>query len=160
MNEIDKIKAKFVVGLSFICSYIGVVAIPWIALLILNLIDYGTGIAAAPYRSPGDEKPVKSYKSIHGIQKKVCMHLLIVIGWIIDIIISTSISWAGWQFSYPPVFSIVIALWLVFNEIISIIENMEDMGVPIPPFLLPIMKAMRKQVENKARNMESKEEIK
>ena len=116
----------------------------------LNILDYSTGIAAAPYRADeGDEKPVKSYKSIRGIYKKVCMHLLIVIGWIIDMIMKLSIAETGIALDYPPVFAIVIAIWLTFNEIISILENMEDIGAPIPPFLKPLMMAMRKRVEDK-----------
>ena len=41
-------------------------------------------------------------------------------------------------------------MWLVVNEIISILENMVDIGVDMPPFLLPIVKYIRKQVEEKA----------
>lgn len=158
MNEITKIRTIFISVLGVIWSYIGVVAIPWVVLLVLNLIDYWTGISAAPYREPNDEHPVKSYKSIHGIQKKVCMHLLIIIGWIIDFIIKTSIAQAGMIINYPPIFAIVIALWLTFNEIISILENMEDIGAPIPPFLLPILKKMRRTVEEKAEKEETKNE--
>ena len=49
---------------------------------------------------------------------------------------------------YPPVFAIAIALWLTFNEIISVLENMEDIGTPIPPFLKPVMKMMREKVND------------
>ena len=156
MNEITKIKTTFVTIFTVIWSYVGIVAIPWVLLLVLNVIDYWTGISAAPYRQPDDAHPVKSYKSIHGIQKKVCMHLLIVIGWIIDFVIKTSIAQAGMPIDYPPIFAIVIALWLTFNEIISILENMEDIGAPIPPFLLPILKKMQKSVEDKAETKEDK----
>lgn len=154
MNELAKSRTIFVSVLGAIWSYIGIVAIPWGVLLVLNIIDYWTGISAAPYRNPEDIHPVKSYKSIHGIQKKVCMHLLIVIGWIIDFVIKTSIEQAWTPINYPPIFAIVIALWLTFNEIISILENMEDIGAPIPPFLLPIMKKMRRTVEDKVENKE------
>lgn len=42
-------------------------------------------------------------------------------------------------------------MWLVVNEIISILENMLDIGVRMPPFLLPVIKYIRKQVEAKAK---------
>ena len=157
MNEMNKCRTIFVSVLGAIWSYMGIVAIPWALLLLLNIIDYWTGISAAPYRAPDDAHPVKSYKSIHGIQKKVCMHLLIVIGWIVDLVIKTSIAQAGIPVNYPPVFAIVIALWLTFNEIISVLENMEDIGAPIPPFLLPIMKKMRQTVESKVEKEEEDE---
>lgn len=148
MNELGKVKAFFIMVGTAIWAKLGVLAIPWIMLLLLNLIDYVTGIEAAPYRDPEDKKPVKSYKSIRGIQKKVCMHGLVVIGCLIDWLIKASIVNAGWGIQYPQVFAIAIALWLTFNEIISILENMEDIGTPIPPFLKPIMKMMRTKVND------------
>ena len=52
----------------------------------------------------------------------------------------------------------VVAVWLVANEIISILENMLDIGVTMPPFLMPIVKYIKKQVENKANLPEAEEE--
>lgn len=153
MNNMNKTRTYFITIFTAIWSALGILAIPWSVLLFLNVLDYATGIAAAPYRADeGDQKPVKSYKSIRGIYKKVCMHLLVVIGCVIDITIRTSIPQTQW----PTIFAIVIAMWLTFNEILSILENMEDIGAPIPPFLKPIMTMMRKQVENK---MQSEEDI-
>lgn len=148
MNELGKAKAFFIMVGTAIWARLGVLAIPWLVLLLLNLIDYATGIEAAAYRNPEDKKPVKSRIALRGIQKKVCMHGLVVIGRLIDWIIKASIVNAGWGIPYPPVFAITIALWLTFNEIISILENMEDIGTPIPPFLKPIMKMMRTKVND------------
>lgn len=36
------------------------------------------------------------------------------------------------------------------NEIISILENMIDIGVAMPPFLMPIVGYIKMQVEEKA----------
>lgn len=41
----------------------------------------------------------------------------------------------------------VVAMWLICNEIISILENIQDMGVKIPAFLQPLVKHIRSQVE-------------
>lgn len=149
MNELSKTRTIFIAVFTLIWGKLGILAIPWLLLLILNLIDYGTGIAAAPYRLPGDAKPVKSYKSVRGIQKKVCMHLLVVIGCFIDWIIKASLMEVVDGINYPPIFAVAIALWLTFNEIVSILENMEDIGAQIPPFLKPIVKMMRKQVNDR-----------
>ena len=148
MNELGKVKAFFIMVGTAIWARLGVLAIPWLMLLLLNLIDYASGISAAKYRNPTDKKPVKSCIALRGIQKKVCMHVLVVIGCLIDWLIKSSIANAGWGITYPPVFAIAIALWLTFNEIISVLENMEDIGTPIPPFLKPIMKMMREKVND------------
>jgi phage-related holin len=41
-----------------------------------------------------------------------------------------------------------VASWLVFNEIISILENLKTVGVPLPRFLLKIVEFFRKKVED------------
>ena len=44
----------------------------------------------------------------------------------------------------------VVAIWLVCNEIISILENIDDIGVSLPPFLKKIVKNLKHQVEIQA----------
>lgn len=147
MQEITKVKVIFSLALSWVFNVLGVLAIPIFILLGCNLIDYKTGLDAAPYRANQDDKrPVKSYKSIRGIQKKVNMYLLILVMWFVDIMIKTSLVEIVPGFKYPCIFAITTACWLIFNEIISILENMEDAGTPIPPFLMPIMKKIKKRV--------------
>lgn len=147
MQEITKAKVIVSLMLSWIFNTLGVLAIPIFVLFGCNLIDYKTGLDAAPYRAELDDKrPVKSYKSIKGIQKKVNMYLLIIVMWFVDIMIKTSLTEVMPGLKYPCVFAITTSCWLIFNEIISILENMEDAGTPIPPFLMPIMKKIKKSV--------------
>ena len=149
----DKIKAFAISLTSFITGWLGALAIPIFILLGCNLIDYYTGISAAPFRNSGSERPVKSYKSIKGINKKICMYLLIIIGFMVDKMITYSLSQII-TVAYPPIFALVITCWLIFNEIISILENMDDMGVKIPPFLLPIMKKIKGSIEEPFNDVE------
>lgn len=153
MTEL-KIKATAV--LSAIFNVLGVLAIPLLCLLPLNIIDYITGINAAPYRDKEDERPVKSYKSIRGIWKKVNMYLLICVGWIVDLLVTESLGIIGVQINFQ-LFAITIACWLCFNEIISIVENMEDSGTPVPPFLVPVLKRIKRTINN-AGKAESEDE--
>lgn len=140
----DKIKLFFISITSAIMSFLGVLAIPVLLLVGCNIIDYITGIIASKYR---DEK-LSSYKGIKGIIKKVCQWLLILIGSWVDILIQYTVDSAGLDFKIPFVVSIVVAVWLVANEMISIIENMIDIGVDMPPFLMPIVKRIKKGTED------------
>lgn len=149
MELINKVKAACIIIISAMFSWLGVLAVPVFILLGCNLCDYGTGISAAQYRAPDDDRPVKSYKSIRGIFKKVCMYILILIGWFMDVLIDTTLAQLI-AVSLPPIFAITVTCWLIFNEIISILENMDDMGVAIPPFLLPVLKMMKGQIEDRA----------
>lgn len=40
-------------------------------------------------------------------------------------------------------------IWIICNEIISILENIKDMGVTIPTFLIPLVTHVKSQVEDK-----------
>ena len=85
------------------------------------------------------------------------MLVLVLIGAWADILIQYSMEYGGLKFDWPFVVAIVVAIWLVVNELISILENLQDIGVNIPPFLLPLMKNIKKKVEDKA-TLESVEE--
>ena len=142
----DKIKATVIAILSVLMSWLGILAIPVFLLVGCNVIDYITGLWAAGYR----QMNVSSYKGIRGIIKKVCMWLLVLIGSWIDTLINHAFECVGMEFSIPFVVATVVAVWLVVNEIISILENMIDIGVTLPPFVLPIAKYIKAQVEEKA----------
>lgn len=142
----NKIKTVFTAFFSAFAAWLGVLAIPVLVLVITNIIDYVTGLAASKYRN----EEINSYKSFRGIVKKVSMWLLIVVGALLDwLIISTGHS-VGISLPIDFIIAIVVAVWLIVNEIISILENMLDIGVSIPPFLLPLVKNIKKQVEDKS----------
>lgn len=141
----NKIKTTVIAVISALMGWLGILAVPVFLLLGCNLIDYGTGLCAAKYRNDG----ISSYKSIRGIAKKVCQWLLILIGAFVDILINYAVECAGMGITLPFIVGTVVAVWLVVNEIISILENMIDIGVAMPPFLLPLVRYIREQAENK-----------
>lgn len=151
----DKIKATVIAVLSFLMSWLGILAIPVFLLVGCNLIDYATGLVAAKYRQDGG---ISSYKSIRGIFKKIGMWLLIIVGSFMDILIQYAVECVGLGLTVPFVVATVVAVWLVVNEIISILENLIDIGVNMPPFLMPIVKYIKKQVEEKAKLAETEEQ--
>ena len=75
------------------------------------------------------------------------MWLLVVVGAIIDEMLLYASVTIGWQSPVTFLIACVVALWLICNEIISILENIQDMGVNIPSFLKPLVKHIRSQVE-------------
>ncbi len=150
----DKVKATVIAVISALMSWLGILAIPVFLLVGCNVIDYLTGICAAKYRT----EPISSYKGIRGIIKKVCMWLLVLIGAWIDILINYAIHTAGIELTIPFIVATVVAVWLVVNEIISILENMIDIGVDMPPFLLPLMKNIKKKTEDTVKIRDTEED--
>ena len=150
----DKVKGTVIAVISALMSWLGILAVPMFLLVGCNTVDYATGIIAAKYR----EEPINSYKGIKGIIKKVCMWLLVLIGAWIDILINYAVEVAGVDFTIPFVVATIVAVWLVVNEIISILENLQDIGVNIPPFLMPLMNNINTKVDKTAKVVELEEE--
>lgn len=150
----DKVKAFWVLVVSGLFDILGILAVPVFLLVGCNVMDYITGLLAAPYR----EEEVKSYKSIKGITKKVCMWLLVIVGALLDILINYSIHTVGIPVDIPFIVGTLVAVWLTLSEIISILENMIDIGVRMPPFLMPLVKYIRHKVEDKAKIEEDKKD--
>lgn len=149
----EKIKVVIIAVITALMGWLGILAVPVFLLVLCNLIDYTTGLMAAPYRT----ESVNSYKGIRGIIKKVCMWLLIVVGVIIDTMLNFAVEYMGLGIALPFVAATVVAVWLVVNEIISILENMLDIGVRMPSFLLPVVKYIKRQVEDSAKIIENTE---
>lgn len=143
----EKIKVFFVAVAGVLTSFLGVLAIPVYMLVGCNVIDYITGIIASKYRG----EKLSSYKGIRGIAKKICQWLLILIGAWVDILIQYAVDNAGIPLKFPFIVAIIVAIWLVVNEMISILENMVDIGIDMPPFLMPIVKRIKQATEDAAK---------
>lgn len=55
----------------------------------------------------------------------------------------------GHTFPFTFLVACVVAIWIICNEIISILENIKDMGVAVPGFLEPLARNIKSQVEDK-----------
>lgn len=145
-ESLEEMKMLFIAGFGAITSFLGVLAIPVYILVASNIIDYATGIMAAPSR--GEVK--SSQKGRKGIVKKISMWLLVVVGALLDSLLIHTSSTLGVILPFTYLIACVVSLWLCANEIISILENISDiLGDEMPKFLLPIVKNIRSQVEEK-----------
>lgn len=149
----ENVKKIFIAIGSMLSSWLGILYVPMIILITCNIIDYATGLCAAKYR----EESINSYKSLRGIAKKICMWLLVGIGALLDWLMNFAVIQIGISFSLHFFIGSVAAVWLIANEIISILENMKDIGAPLPPFLMKIAENIKSQAEKKA-DIDSKEE--
>lgn len=131
---------------SVLSSLLGVLYVPVLLMVCCNVIDYITGLMAAAHRADGK---ISSYKSIRGITKKIAMWILVVVGAIIDCLIKYAADTLGYQLPFAFLIACVVAVWIVCNELISIIENLIDIGISIPTFLLPLVKNIKSYTETK-----------
>ena len=144
MDFLKAIKAVCVTVFGLLSSWLGVLAVPVYVLVGCNVMDYLTGLAAAHRRG----QKVSSYKGINGIAKKVCMWLLIAVGAVVDWLLLYCGDQLWVDIHLPMLVSSLTAVWLIVNEVISILENIGDTGVPLPGFLTKIVEGLRSKIES------------
>ena len=141
---------------SVLSSMLGILYIPVLLLVTCNIVDYTTGLIAAKYR---DDGTISSYKSFRGIFKKISMWMLGVVGVVVDQLLKYTTDTIGLKFPFQFLIACIVAVWLICNELISILENIKDAGVNIPAFLLPLVKNIKSQTETSV-NMENEDKEK
>nr|DAP72649.1 MAG TPA: holin [Caudoviricetes sp.] len=145
MENINTIKTIVTWVAALLSALLGTLYIPVLLMILCNIIDYVTGLMAAKNRPDGG---ISSYRSIKGIKKKVSMWLLVVVGAILDQLLLYASQTIGVKIPVTFLIACVVAIWIVCNEIISILENMIDIGIQIPSFLLPLVKNIKSQTEH------------
>lgn len=143
MDFLKTAKAVCVAAFGLLSSWLGVLAIPVYVLVACNIMDYITGLAAAHRRN----QKVSSYVGVLGIAKKVCMWLLIAVGAVVDWLLLYCGANLGFEIHLPMLVASLVAVWLIINEVISILENVGDIGVPLPGFLTKIVQGLKSKIE-------------
>jgi len=105
-------------------------------------IDYITGVAAAWMSNN-----LSSKAGIKGIVKKVCSLCLVAVGIVLDYVITYAGEQLGTSLDPGFLFGLVVSAWLILNECISILENLGNVGVPLPNFLVKAVNRLRDTVE-------------
>lgn len=141
-----KIKTAVVGLLAAAASMLGCLAVPLGLLVLCNIADYITGIIAAPYR--GEAR--NSSRGFAGIVRKVCMWLLVGVGAVLDTLLAYLQQSTGLGLPFSFAVACVVCVWLLVNEMISIVENIDALGVRVP-FLMPVIHWLRKKVESGTR---------
>ena len=77
--------------------------------------------------------------------------LLIAVAMGVDYLIMNGLTAVNIRPGFEMYFGMIVTVWLIINEMISILENLGVLGVPIPGFLQAIVKKLRITTEGKER---------
>ena len=113
--------------LTFLIYLLGGLDIALKSLLIVIVIDYVTGILSAIYN-----KQINSKVGFKGILKKFSYLLIIALSVIIDNILGQS-----------GTIRTLVIYFFVANDGISILENVAEMNIPLPPKLLETLQQLK-----------------
>lgn len=130
--------AVFSLALASFAVYMGALVVPIIVLISMMIIDYLTGMAVA-----WTKNELSSKIGAKGIVKKVGYMALIVVAMGADYLICSGVAAAEINIGYNMWFGLLVAVWLIINEMISILENLSKLGVPIPGFLKVLLKKLK-----------------
>lgn len=147
------LQAVLTAAVTAFAVYFNALAVPLIVLLVMMIIDYISGMSAA-WR----EGTLNSKKGVDGIIKKVGYMALVAVAMGVDYLIFSGFAAVNVSVGFEMLFGILVAVWLIINEMISILENLSRLGVPIPQFLTKVVKRLRISAEGKAEIKESEEE--
>ena len=120
-------RALFAAAIGALAAYAGILLVPLCVLAAVMIIDYATGIAAA-----WSCKLLSSRVGVKGIVKKVAYLALVAVGMVVD-------------------YLMMISVWLIINELLSILENLGRLGIPLPDFLVRAVERLRDGVDRRTK---------
>lgn len=127
---------------ALIASALGIL-LPWLGIMTAAMaIDYLTGICAAAWLGK-----LCSRTGVRGIIKKLAYLFMVMVGVIIDRIIAAGGEILGISPGIKPVVALMLIIWISVNELISILENLGKMEVPLPAFLHRIIQSLHSAVQ-------------
>lgn len=126
-----------------------------ILLTILMITDYISGMLAAKKEAldyPNNKKyGWNSKKSLIGIYKKTGYILLLLVGVSTDFVLYKFSKEIGIKFEHNTIFGLMVSVWLIINELLSILENAGRMGAKLPNFLNKVLAELHNSIEGNSK---------
>lgn len=111
--------------------------------LVVMILDYLTGLMAGRVN-----EGLNSKRATQGFYKKVGFLCLLGLGFFLDVAFNHFLA-RGFSFQMPfdlPI-GMIVSVWIVVTEAISICENLGRLGVPIPSWLMTLLRKTRKNID-------------
>lgn len=143
MKESFRILLAGVLGA--LAAYFNVLLVPLAVLAAVMLTDYVTGMLRAAKTGK-----LSSRTGVAGILKKAGYIALVAVGVTVDYLLSHALSTVGIHLKINYCFGVMLTVWLIINELISILENLGALHIPLPQFLTQTIQALKDRVENRA----------
>lgn len=141
--EMNGFKILLAAILAAVAAYMKELVAPMMCLLIVMLLDYISGVSAAWV-----QHQLSSRVGLIGIVKKVSYLLIVAVGMALDYLISLLGDKFGVEMQNIYFVGLLVIIWLIINECISILENADEMGLPVPEFIKKMLKRLKKHAED------------
>lgn len=153
-------KREYVIGIqgvlaaagAFLSDKLGILYPVLCTLLVMMIVDYITGMLASKAEAldhPGDTSyGWSSKKGAKGIIKKVGYVCVIAVAVVVDYVIVRVSGQLGFNMPNSAFFGLLVAVWYLLNELLSIIENAGRMGAAVPEWLLKYIAVLKDKIDS------------
>lgn len=146
--------------LAYISAKLGFLFPVLLLLMAMMVGDYVTGMMASKAEAADHpEDPAygwNSKKGVKGIIKKVGYLCVIAVAMVMDYVIINVAGTMGYDMPVTAVFGLMVTIWYLLNEMLSVIENAGRMGAPVPAWLAKYIAVLKHKVDQ-AGEQEEKE---
>ena len=154
------IQAAAAAIIAWLSARLGILLPVLCVLLTAMVLDYITGMLASKREAlehPDDPAyGWSSRRGAEGIIKKVGYLCIIAAAMIVDYIILSVAAQAGIEITLKAFFGLLVAVWYILNELLSIIENAGRMGAPVPDWLAKYVAVLKNKIDAQADPDETK----
>jgi len=140
--------------LAAFAAYFQQLMAPIFVLIGVAALDWLSGVGSAWIRGQ-----LSSTIGLIGIIKKLSYGLIVAVGMALDYLIALLGSKFGVQIENTYFVGLLVIIWLVINECISILENTDEMGLPVPSFIMRMLKRLKRHTEETAGEDASPEDM-
>lgn len=117
---------------------------PALLLLVGSVVgDYITGVLKGYLAHD-----LSSVKGLEGIVRKTGYFFGVAAAFGVDVLLSICAANLGLAVDIPACFGLLVTLLLSINELISILENLAECGVPLPKTLLNALQTLQGKLES------------
>lgn len=130
-------------------AYFRALTFPLALLITLMALDYISGMTRAWVRGE-----LSSKVGLRGIVKKVSYLLIVAVAVTVDWVVRIAAGEAGVPLEGSYFCALLVAVWLILNECISILENVNELGAPVPSFLVKLAGKLKQSAERKGETLD------
>ena len=146
------IQGALVAAGAFLSDRLGILYPVLCVLMGMMVLDYITGMLASKREAidhPGDGTyGWSSAKGAKGIIKKVGYICVIAVAVVVDYVIAKVSGSLGIVMPTSAFFGLLVAVWYLLNELLSIVENAGRMGAAVPDWLLKYIAVLKDKIDS------------
>jgi len=144
MNDDNILMGVAAAAVAAVGVYFRQLTFPVLLLILAMALDYISGMTRAWM-----QRELSSKVGVIGVVKKLCYMLGVAVAVMVDFVIQIATEQTSLDLSGCYFCALLVIVWLILNECISILENIDQIGVPVPDFLMSLVKRLKSNTEQK-----------